>query len=55
LGKYVYIASGCIFLAIGKIEIGDEAMFGPYVNIPYLSPKLAIGYFFVCSAKLKSS
>jgi maltose O-acetyltransferase len=33
IGKNVYIAAGCIFLAIGDIQIGDEVMFGPYVVV----------------------
>lgn len=33
IGKNVYIAVGCVFLAIDKIEIGDEVMFGPYVVV----------------------
>ena len=33
IGKDVYIAVGCVFLAIDEIEIGDEVMFGPYVVV----------------------
>jgi maltose O-acetyltransferase len=33
IGKNVYIGTGCVFLAIGDIQIGDEVMFGPYVVI----------------------
>lgn len=31
IGSDVYIADGCIFLAIGDISIGDEVIVGPYV------------------------
>jgi acetyltransferase-like isoleucine patch superfamily enzyme len=30
LGSHVYIAYGCVFLALEQIVIGDEVMFGPY-------------------------
>jgi maltose O-acetyltransferase len=33
IGKNVYVAMGCVFLAMGDIEIGDEVMFGPYVVV----------------------
>lgn len=33
IGKNVYIAAGCIFLALDVILIGDEVMFGPYVVV----------------------
>ena len=33
IGKNVYIAVGCVFLAIDDIDIGDEVMFGPYVVV----------------------
>ena len=33
IGKNVYIGAGCVFLAIGDIQIGDEVMFGPYVVV----------------------
>jgi len=33
IGNNVYIAVGCVFLAIGDIDIGDEVMFGPYVVV----------------------
>lgn len=31
LGSHVYIASGCVFIAVEEIRVGDEVMFGPYV------------------------
>jgi maltose O-acetyltransferase len=31
LGAHVYIANGCIFLAVDEIRVEDEVMFGPYV------------------------
>jgi maltose O-acetyltransferase len=33
IGKNVFIAVGCVFLAVGDIQIGDEVMFGPYVVV----------------------
>lgn len=33
IGKNVYIAVGCVFLAIDDIDIGDEVMFGPNVVV----------------------
>jgi maltose O-acetyltransferase len=33
IGKNVFIAVGCVFLAHGEIYIGDEVMFGPYVVV----------------------
>jgi maltose O-acetyltransferase len=33
IGKNVYFSVGCVFLAIGNIQIGDEVMFGPYVVV----------------------
>jgi maltose O-acetyltransferase len=33
IGKDVFIAVGCVFLAVGDIQIGDEVMFGPYVVV----------------------
>jgi acetyltransferase-like isoleucine patch superfamily enzyme len=30
LGSKIYIAYGCWFMAGGRIEVGDEVMFGPY-------------------------
>lgn len=31
LGKHVYIAYGCVLLAIDEIRLADEVMLGPYV------------------------
>lgn len=31
VGSDVYLAYGCVLLAIGEIRIGDEVLFGPYV------------------------
>jgi maltose O-acetyltransferase len=33
IGKNVFIATGCVFLAMDAILIGDEVMFGPYVVV----------------------
>lgn len=33
IGKDVYIAVGCVFLAPGEIKIEDEVLFGPYVVV----------------------
>ncbi len=33
IGNNVYMAVGCILLAIGEIQIGDEVMLGPYVVV----------------------
>lgn len=33
IGANVYIALGCVFLGVGEINIGDEAIFGPYVVV----------------------
>lgn len=33
LGKHVYLAYGCVLLAIDEISLGDEVMLGPYVVI----------------------
>ena len=33
LGSNVYIAIGCVFLALGEIIVEDEALFGPYVVV----------------------
>jgi maltose O-acetyltransferase len=30
-GAHVYVANGCIFLAVEQIKVEDEVMFGPYV------------------------
>lgn len=31
LGSHVYIANGCVFLAVEEIKVGDEVILGPYV------------------------
>jgi acetyltransferase-like isoleucine patch superfamily enzyme len=33
IGRDVYIAYGCWFLGVGKLQIGNEVLFGPYVVI----------------------
>jgi maltose O-acetyltransferase len=33
LGEYVYMNFGCIFLDVNRIEVGEQTMFGPNVQV----------------------
>lgn len=45
VGENVYIAYGCVLLAIGDITLGDEVMLAPYVVISAANHRRRMGSF----------
>lgn len=44
-GSNVYVALGCVFLALGDVIVGDEVLFGPYVVVSAANHKKAQGSY----------